>query len=103
MKAYINLLFNEYFIVSSIVMSFYTSDLEKTYNNVVRDMKRLSLYIFSENSTEQLSMLARKYNSKTIYYSPDKDGIPVFENHEDAEKFKHIIDCKLLLVSLRDN
>lgn len=48
-------------------------------------------------------MLAREYNGKMIYYSPEKDGIPTFINYEDAEKFKRIIDCKLLLANLRDN
>ena len=108
MKTYINLLFNKYFIVSSLAMSptvipISQINCEATYDTVIRSMKKLSSYVFSEHSVEPLEMLAREYNGKMIYYSPEKDGIPTFINYEDAEKFKRIIDCKLLLANLRDN
>ena len=108
MKTYINLLFNKYFIVSSLAMPSTVIPIsqinsELTYDTVIRSMKKLSSYIFSERSVEPLEMLVREYNDKMIYYSPEKDGIPTFINYEDAENFKRIIDCKLLLVNLRDN
>ena len=108
MKTYINLLFNKYFMVSSLAMPSTVIPIsqingEVTYDMIIISMKKLSSYIFSERSIEPLKMLAREYNGKMIYYSQEKDGIPASINYEDAEKFKRIIDCKLLLVNLRDN
>lgn len=103
MKTYINLLFNRYFIVNCRPIPLYVLGQETIYDFIIRDMKKLSSYVFSEHSVEPLEMLAREYNGKMIYYSPEKDGIPTFINYEDAEKFKRIIDCKLLLANLRDN
>ena len=72
MKTYINLLFNKYFIVSSLAMSSTVIPIsqingEVTYDMIIISMKKLSSYVFSEHSVELLEILAREYNGKMIY------------------------------------